>query len=178
MEVTKFPLSKSEAVNNQSLTFLLFQQSYGSSPSSGSIDIFTDGSRKKDITSSAFYIPFTIPIEKAWRLKPRSSSLVSEIMAINGSLSYVVKLDLKNVSLIRLFCDCESALNTIAFGGRSTNVVVGMIRQKILLITRAGVEIQLIWIPSHAGIDGNERADRLAYRATSSKKEQPEAFKK
>ncbi len=99
-------------------------------------------------------------------------------MAINGSLSYVVKLDLKNVSLIRLFCDCESALNTIAFGGRSTNVVVGMIRQKILLITRAGVEIQLIWIPSHAGIDGNERADRLAYRATSSKKEQPEAFKK
>lgn len=99
-------------------------------------------------------------------------------MAINGSLKYVAKLDLKNVSLIRLFCDCETALNAIAFGGRPTNVVVVMIRQKIMLIARAGVKIQLIWILSHVGIDGNERANRLANRMSSSKEKQSEASEK
>jgi len=46
-----------------------------------------------------------------------------------------------------------------------SNYLIPLIRSKYHSLIKSGFSIQMVWIPSHVGIDGNELADAAAKRA-------------
>jgi len=53
-----------------------------------------------------------------------------------------------------------------SFSARSSaNYIIPLIRSKFHHLRAKGLSIQLVWIPSHVGLPGNESADAAARRA-------------
>ena len=70
-----------------------------------------------------------------------------------------------------IYSDSKSCL--IAIGKLSNkNFLIRKIQETLLDLLRSGHTINLVWIPSHQGIMGNEQVDREAKEAL--KKEQPD----
>jgi len=66
-----------------------------------------------------------------------------------------------------IFSDARSVLDAVSSssGKKYVNYLIPLIKLKYYLLSAAGFSIQLVWIPSHAGIAGNESADATAKRA-------------
>jgi len=155
----KFPLSRTVAKRNKTYALNLFNKRFGSPPP-GSIDIFTDGSQVNEFAFAAVFIP-SIKIKRTYRLTPGSFSLTAELLAIEMALQYAY--DNVDIGLVRIFSDSLPALKAISKGHPKRFDSVGYIREFILdHFRKAGVQVQLIWIPGHVGLYGNKRADRLA----------------
>ncbi|XP_020298802.1 uncharacterized protein LOC109863035 [Pseudomyrmex gracilis] len=65
---------------------------------------------------------------------------------------------------VTIFSDSRSALSAVRsrFNPRSSSYLVLRVKSVLLDMERAGTLTRLVWIPSHVGIRGNERADALA----------------
>lgn len=156
----KFPLSRTAAMRNKYYALYLFNKLFGSPPA-GSIDIFADGSQVNELAAAAVFIP-SLKINRAYRLTPGSSCLTSELISIEMALQYAYD-NVDDIGLVRIFSDSLPALMAISYGCPKRFDSVGYIREFILNhFRRAGVQVQLIWIPGHIGIYGNERANKLA----------------
>ncbi|KAF9728465.1 zinc knuckle [Paraphaeosphaeria minitans] len=71
-------------------------------------------------------------------------------------------------SRIRIFSDAQSALLSVqSWRASACQEVVGEIMKKLRMSN-----ITLYWVPSHQGIEGNEKANRLAKNATRSESEE------
>ncbi|GAB1867729.1 Reverse transcriptase domain-containing protein [Camponotus japonicus] len=82
-------------------------------------------------------------------------------MAILETISFVTKHQMNDITI---FSDSKSvlqALKNINFKN-NTSHLINKIRDSINKFVKRGGRIKLIWIPSHCGITGNERADSLA----------------
>jgi len=87
-----------------------------------------------------------------------------EAMALFDALSYAGSISSDRITI---FSDSKSvllALSNINFKG-NINYLIGKIRCKMKHLYNAGKNVQLIWIPSHCGILGNELADEMARKA-------------
>jgi hypothetical protein len=72
-------------------------------------------------------------------------------------------------SSIRIFSDAQSALLSVqSWRASACQEVVTEIVKKLRMI-----DVTLHWIPGHAGIEGNEKADKLARAATRKESEEP-----
>lgn len=99
------------------------------------------------------------------KLPPETSIFTGECFGILKSLEYILLLKLKNALIIT---DSLSALQALAkFPFKSKNIYppIIQIRNLINKCIVKGLEIIFIWIPSHRGIVGNEKADVLANSA-------------
>ena len=96
------------------------------------------------------------------RLHDWASTTQSELMAILLALKQIGSR-LRN-SLI--LSDSLTALQTLKKKGTPHQGLVNVIMKKIRKLDHKGVSVKFIWIPSHVGIPGNERADILAKEAT------------
>ena len=127
------------------------------------LQIFTDGS----VTSSGesgfgFYIP-ALNVNKSFHIGKGKGIFTSELYAILMSLNYVYDTNY-DIYKLAVCVDSKSVLQTIENWNfcSSRSDLVFEIRFLVHILSIKGIEVSFVWIPSHVGIRGNERADLLA----------------
>lgn len=125
---------------------------------------YTDGSKLSmdDPAGVGIYSP-TLNIKVCLKLTVDTSVYSAEAWAILQVLFIILRRNLFN-SVI--FSDSKSVLDAIySCNIDHRNYLISFIKYKICEIYSCGYALTLVWIPSHKGIDGNERADRIAKEA-------------
>ena len=123
------------------------------------LKIYTDGAKNLGV-GSAFFIP-QLKVEKAFSISKHCSSFTAEISAILGALGWAV--DQRHQKIL-IASDCLSALQTLE-KKHQENFLTTRIANLQHRYRNWGREVTFIWIPSHCGIRGNEKADELAKSA-------------
>jgi ribonuclease HI len=122
---------------------------------------FTDGSKTSESAGLGVYSP-QLNIKKSINLGVNSTVFQAEVKAIEMAVTECIKRDIKNTH-IKICSDSQAALtavgNTIV---RSKTVWSCVSALKTLSSDNS---IQLLWVPGHMGIEGNEIADELAKKA-------------
>ncbi|XP_069113858.1 uncharacterized protein [Argopecten irradians] len=101
-------------------------------------------------------------------VSPRSSVEKAEYAAIENALSHISKnVNLLELEKIQIFCDNQKVIKGCLYEkvNKELREVVGRIRKKREDILSQGVHVAIDWIPSGAGVDGNDHADQLALLA-------------
>lgn len=121
--------------------------------------IYTDGSKMKEKTASAFYIR-NIDKGYSFRLYDDTSIFKAELFAILLSLQWVEHSNLMNILIVTDSLSCAQAVknNTECSNPAILNEIQSTLRRCIY----NGKRIVLLWVPSHVGIYGNEKADKYA----------------
>lgn len=120
--------------------------------------IFTDGSLHNDIAAAAACCP---DANLSARLPPGASIFTAEAKAILLAFEYINRSPCHQFVI---FSDSKSVLVAIKNRLWSNPIILTILNTYNNLI-HDGKQITLFWIPSHVGIPGNERADRLASQA-------------
>ncbi|EFX67714.1 hypothetical protein DAPPUDRAFT_330770 [Daphnia pulex] len=133
-----------------------------SSAPATSIRAYTDGSKSssQETTTCAIFIP-ALNKEHVWTLTKGSSIFTAEVTAIYQALKLFYDMDDCPPEAI-IYSDSSSAITAISSNSLSENEAITATREIISSLKSSGTRTRLTWIPSHTGIEGNERADRLA----------------
>jgi ribonuclease HI len=153
-----FPLTKKQATESNQTNQLF--NSLTRNPNTNHLEVYTDGSvcESTKTASCAFHIPKKKESE-AWLLKNSTNSFNAELYAIRQALYYLNKYEMDSATI---FTDSKSSIQAISnFKWESSPAIPEIIKQ-IFNLNASGTRITLTWIPSHAGIVGNEIADQLA----------------
>ena len=137
------------------------------------IPIYTDGSKYPDgRTGIGLYSPF-FPFKNSnfkeylfsYRITDNQSIYTAELIAIKFALDtiHVVENQLNYTNNFIIYSDSLSALKSIQ-SGRS-NGRPGLLYKVFKIYSKLKSHILFVWIPSHIGIPGNERANWLASQA-------------
>lgn len=119
------------------------------------IQIYTDASRTEDGTGAAIVSPNSI---RKYKLSKYTSIYTAELYAILQALIYI-RQDYNHHFLI--ITDSLSALKGMD-QLYTTHPILQLIKNELQQIENDGKEIKFIWVPSHIGITGNEKADQAA----------------
>lgn len=126
--------------------------------------IYTDGSRKNNRVGAGIYCSSTNAEAHARLdddLSITSAELVAIDMAIDHALSPAIKTDRK----VAIMTDSKAALLSLKRGanGVARPDLVTKITQKLTQINDTkNIQVTLVWIPSHIGVTGNDKADAAA----------------
>ena len=127
------------------------------------IQIFTDGSKDgRGRVGAAFFVPQR-EHEESFRLTDHVAIHTAELIAIRQALQYL-KTEKPKTAVI--YSDSLGALQSLDRGESRTRP--NLTREVIELnhsISTSGTATRFQWVPSHVGLSGNERADRLAKEA-------------
>ena len=124
---------------------------------SNSTVIYTDGSHNDD---GVGYAAVTDGAIVQQRLLPQSSIYTAELLAIRDAVNIAADLANNHVTIVS---DSKSAIQAI----NSVNMKHPIVNHIRDLIITSNKNFCLCWVPSHIGIPGNERADKLANQATT-----------
>ena len=126
--------------------------------------VFTDGSKNENSVGLAVvHHTKKDPTEIIQRLPPEASIFSAEIGALVEALK-LIKYSSKTNFLI--LTDSLSSLQALEQTNPLDTRVI-CLKLNIQLITQKGKDLTFCWIPSHIGIEGNERADTLAKEASN-----------
>jgi ribonuclease HI len=99
------------------------------------------------------------------------SSLRAELTAMKEALRVVTELppqDRTTINSVRLLTDSKSGLQLLQRGpGGQSTILATEVWRSLLTLEDSGIATTLQWVPGHAGLEGNEAADRLAGEATA-----------
>ena len=127
--------------------------------------IYTDGSKNDDSCGCGVYMMNSVAI--SLKMNKYSSIFSAEAYAIYMALRKIKELNIDNVMICT---DSLSVLSGIKSLGLKSNIypIFGNI---LLLLNELILEnaknIKFVWIPSHVGLFGNEKADELAKKSLS-----------
>ena len=122
---------------------------------------FTDGSKGAEGVGCAFV---SETIGRGFRLPDTASVFTSELYAI-----YQVLKHIRRHGHDRCLIVTDSASAAMALRNqRISTALILKILELLADICSGGCEIRLLWVPSHVGIEGNERADVAAKVASRS----------
>ena len=97
---------------------------------------------------------------------PRDASVfTSELYAIFRCLDQVSRSRARQFVIFTDSLSSLQALKSFYFYHASSSFLLGLIRQKLHGLREKGKNVEIVWIPSHCGISGNERADAAAKAA-------------
>lgn len=130
--------------------------------------LFTDCSKSKDGVASAV----TSEDEELVinRLPPLCSVFSGELFAILQAVRAI-----KTGERVAICTDSLASVHAIS-KTYAKHPLVHSIHEHYNGIAASGAELTLIWVPSHKGIKGNEKADQAAKRVYSSSDHLPEEF--
>ena len=117
--------------------------------------IYTDGSKDNEAVGSASH---SILGDKVCGLNPHASVFTAECVALEMALATVTN---SQHNKFIIFSDSLSALQAISMK-KLTSPKIKNILCLLSDLSNSQKEIVLCWIPSHIGIDGNEKVDSLA----------------
>lgn len=131
-------------------------------PKNNWIHIYTDGSKMLDSVGVGVYSELFAFYSS---LGPFRTNFDGELEAIRIATE---QLSVRTVQLnnIVIFSDSQSAIQAIVAHNVPESKIINSCRNNIDLLASRGKTVVLQWIPSHVGIDGNERADTLAKKGT------------
>lgn len=150
--------------NNKNADLNTVYYSYKECKYKESIQIFTDGSKnmQTEATGSAVVIPkYKIEISK--RTSDCLSVFAVEMFAILMALEWTEQISDKEI----LICsDSVSALVSMEKGTSRSHL--NLLYEVLFMnsrINRQGKNVIFMWVPAHLGIQGNEKADKVAKEA-------------
>lgn len=128
--------------------------------------IFTDASKLSPVGCvgyGVFHSQFDI-VQKV-KCPPESSVFTGECLAILEAVRYIL---LFNLHQSIIFSDSRSSLESLLcnpFSSKTHNPILFEIKKSVRDCLLKGLKVVFAWIPSHVGIFGNERVDRVAKEA-------------
>ena len=125
--------------------------------------IFTDGSKKEDKVGAAFVI-FHNKIEifqMKFRLPNTATVFQAELYAICKGVGALRELNVDFSIQCSIISDSMSALQSLSANEIHNSIVLRTVKQ-LNELAYDGLSIHLYWVKAHAGVDGNELADKLA----------------
>ncbi len=90
-----------------------------------------------------------------------SSIFTAEVLAIKKALDLVYEKD-EETSDVLVCIDSQAAIRALSSPSPEPEESVWTTLNTIRNLKSSGTRVTLVWIPSHVGIPGNERADKLA----------------
>ncbi|ROT82640.1 pol [Penaeus vannamei] len=108
---------------------------------------------------------------QASRLSNDSSILQAELFAIRSALTYALFC---TKSTVCIFTDSLSAIHTLQNRAHLDNVYLATSTLfKLQQLTQQGKTVRIMWIPSHVGLEGNDRVDSAAKSSLHQTRIQP-----
>ncbi|KAF0289104.1 Nucleolar protein 6 [Amphibalanus amphitrite] len=96
------------------------------------------------------------------------SSFRAEMVTLRAALNHLRDHPHQPSAPITICSDSQSALATLREGPASQKTLLGAaIWTELAALAGPSRRIHLQWVPSHCGVDGNERADQIAKEATA-----------
>ena len=128
------------------------------------LHVFTDGSKNPDqpATGAAFVVP-SKDVRSGIKCNALLSVFTTELIAIEHAIKWIRK---NNIPDSVIFTDSLSSVQAIHAGqSRTRPDKIDKILSLLDSAESKGNIIQIEWIPSHVGIEGNELADFTAKKA-------------
>ena len=131
-----------------------------------SIEIYTDGSKigGKVGAGAAVYVDQVLQRRCKYKLQNCCSNNQAEQIAILKSLEELTSLPDHNGQTVAIYTDSSVTLASL----RNTSIhspLIEHIRNKTRQLMKENWSIHFGWVKAHAGIEGNELADKLAKEA-------------
>ena len=125
--------------------------------------IYTDGSKKNRQVGAGFFCE-TTNSESCIRLDDGLAITSAELVAIDMALEYALELVSTEDKGVAIFTDSKAAIQSIIKGirGAERPDLIKNIYIRYKKLMKKTKNAQIIWIPAHVGIPGNDRADSAA----------------
>ena len=129
-------------------------------------EVYTDGSRMNQRVGAAavinrhFQNGETTCRQLSKRLPDNSTIFAAEAKAISMALNYYQHMGPVHHDVV-VYSDSMSCLQAIE-GEDTENPFICHIMNLLWSLSDKGTRVRFCWVPSHCGIDGNERVDQLA----------------
>ena len=130
--------------------------------------IYTDGSKSDDGVGAAA-IELTTPSSCLASLPKEASIFTAEAHALQMAIDYISRKQPSPHKNYVIFTDSKSVF--VSLNNRNDNPTIRITMHKLHLLQQQRVRVEICWIPSHIGIEGNEKADTKAKEAAKRRAE-------
>lgn len=127
--------------------------------------VFTDGSKSEQGTGSAVFIDKNRSAEV--RLLEPSNVFTAELLAVYMACELIRSMPKGSYIIASDSMSAIQAIIKIQISPRKTRLLYAC-KQIFSFLNSQGYKVQLLWVPAHRGIKGNDKADHLAKRASTS----------
>ncbi|XP_039760382.1 uncharacterized protein LOC120634053 [Pararge aegeria] len=136
------------------------------------VRIYTDGSKIEGKVGAAISIWNDVSETKALKLKLDSHCTVyqAELLAVEKATTLILE---SQEQTFGIYSVSRSFLEAV-IGGHSLHPLVTKIRGNLNNCHSQNKTVSLFWVKAHAGLEGNERADKLAKEAALNLKRKPD----
>lgn len=130
-----------------------------------SVHVYTDSSKLSNgNVGVGVYFPH-LKISISERVTNNVSIFAGELTAIKRSIEIFNEHPMSKILNLSIFSDSLSVIQS--FDSVKTCSRQNLLTNVLEIIAKVNFKIEIIWVPSHIGIPGNEEADKLALAGTS-----------